>query len=217
MTYRTPTLLLTLIALAALSLAGCKTGSGTPSPVIEKLETYHLEITDNSAFNAKEHLAQRVDKELSDDGWTATDSRQSAKWPMRLLLTYGTVQQLDHSDLGSAPIPVPMDPISVLINACYFLGWSAKEVGKQAVNAGTPNYLIHMRLHVLDPEGTVWRIEDEIPLYTLDNEKSREHIAREGADKIAGYLDAFRAGEKIENAVEETNAYELEQFHAASN
>lgn len=217
MTYRTTTFLLTFIALAAFSLAGCKTGSGDPSPVIERMETYHLEIIDNSAFNAKEALARRLGKELSDEGWAAADARQSAKWPMRLLLTYGTVQQLGHSSLGSPPIPVPLDPISVLINACYFLGWSAKEAGKQAVNAGTPNYMVRMRLHVLDPGGTVWRIEDEIPLYTLDTEKSRERIAREGADKIAGYLAALRSGGKIENATQETNAHELEQFHTASN
>jgi hypothetical protein len=136
---------------------------------------------------------------------------------MRLLLTNGTVQQLAHSSLGTPPIPAATDPFSALINAFYFLGWSAKEAGKQAVNAGTPNYIVRMRLHVLDPEGTVWRIEDEIPLYTLDKGKSQEHVAREGAAKIAEYLAAFRGGEKIENAVEETNAYELEQFHAASN
>jgi len=213
---RNPILLLTCM-MAIFSLAGCKAGSSTSSPVVEKPETYHLEITDNSAFNAKEPLAQRLNKELSADKFIETDNLQSAQWPMRLLLTNGTVQQLAHSSLGTPPIPAATDPISALINACYFLGWSAKEAGKQAVNAGTPNYIVRMRLYVLDPEGIVWRIEDEIPLHTLDKGKSQEHVAREGAAKIAEYLAAFRGGEKIENAVEETNAYELEQFRAAPN
>lgn len=145
-THRNDPLLLAIFILTTLVLMGCKAGTDTPSPVIEKLETYHLEVTDNSAFNAKEPLAQRVNKELTDDKFIETDSLQSAQWPMRLLLTNGTVQQLAHSSLGRPPIPAATDPFSALINAFYFLGWSAKEAGKQAVNAGTPNYIVRMRL-----------------------------------------------------------------------
>jgi hypothetical protein len=216
MTNRNSFLIMTILALSVLSLTGCKTGSEAPPPVVEKMDTYALVITDNSAFDAKDLLAQQVSKELSTHRFAETGSPQTARWPMRLLLTNGSVQQLAHSNLGSPPIPVPLDPISALINAFNFLGWSAKEAGKQAVNAATPNYIVRMRLHILDQEGTVWRIEDEIPLYTLDKVKSQEHVAREGAAKVVEYLAALREGDTLGNAVKETSTYELEQFQAAS-
>ena len=202
----------TILILVALVLTGCKASTNATMPMIRKQETYYIEITDNSAFNAKTPLAEQLNKELSDDNLVEEHEMQSADWPMRLLLTNSPAQQMEHSDLGSPPIPVPLDPISVLINAGYFLGWSVKEAGKQAVNAGSPDYIVRMRLHILAPDGTVWRIDDEIPLYTLDKEKSQQQVAREASGKIDVYLAAFRGGDRVENAVEETNPYELEQL-----
>ncbi|WP_316901041.1 hypothetical protein [Pseudodesulfovibrio indicus] len=199
--------LLTILMLFA--IAGCKAETNTTPEAVPPQETYFIEITDHSAFSAKTPLAERIDKEISDDSLTAGQDLQAVDWPCRILLTNSTVQQLAHDSLGSPPVPVPLDPISVLVNAFYFVGWSAKEVGKQAVNAGTPNYIVRMRMHVLAPEGTVWRIEEEIPLYTLDKDKSREHVAREGADKVAEILTAFRSGQPPQNAVVETNDHEL--------
>ncbi|WP_338666598.1 hypothetical protein [Pseudodesulfovibrio methanolicus] len=205
-----------ILILAVLALTGCKASTNTAAPIVRKQETYSIEITDYSAFNAKTSLAEQLNKQLSEDDLAEENELRSADWPMRLLLTNSPVQQLAHSDLGSPPIPVPLDPISVLINAGYFLGWSVKEAGKQAVNAGTPNYIVRMRLHILTPDGTAWRIDDEIPLYTLDKEKSRQRVAREASDKIEVYLAAFRAGDTVESAVEETNPYELEQLRGTT-
>ncbi|MGE4192102.1 MAG: hypothetical protein AB7E51_01805 [Pseudodesulfovibrio sp.] len=198
-----------LAVLILLAIAGCKAETNTAPEAVHPRETYFIEITDYSAFSAKAPLAERIDKELSGDNLTAGQGLQAVDWPCRILLTNGAVQQLAHDSLGSPPVPVPLDPISALVNAFYFVGWSAKEAGKQAVNAGTPNYIVRMRMHVLAPEGTVWRIEEEIPLYTLDKDKSREHVAREGADKVAEILTAFRSGQPPQNAVVETNDHEL--------
>lgn len=216
MTYRTPTFLLTLIALAALSLAGCKTGSTSPAQDDLPPETFFFEVTDNTGYEAKAELEERLAKALEELGYVRAADMQSADHPLSILMSTSSVAQLSHDGPGSPPL-LPLGPLSALVNGFYYLGWAAKETGKQAVNAGTPNSVVLMRLDFQDARKTVWLVTDEIPLYSLDREKSRERVAREAADIVAAHVEACRSEKMIESAVKETNVYVLGKFPTASN
>lgn len=201
----------TAAMLAILTLTGCKAGSETAAPVIQEPETYSITIKDYSAFDATAPLLERLEKELKEDSLSCVKDAGEADWNIRVRLTNSAVPHKQYEGPGHPPL-ISFGPIEALINAVYLAGWGVKEAGKQAINAGTPNYMVVVRLHVMGPDGKLWKIDDEIALYTDDKEKSREHIARELTNKIDDYLAAFRAGTPSEKAVEETSDYERKQM-----
>ncbi|MFA7164236.1 MAG: hypothetical protein WC124_00105 [Desulfoplanes sp.] len=205
-------LFLAICSLFTLSLSGCNKASTISSPAEPpQKETYFIEITDYTQFHAEATLLEKAKKTLAAENLIESQSLQTTDWPIRLRLTNSLVEQMRHKGPGRTPFS-STDPVGTLLNAFCFLTWATMEVGKGAINAGTPDVVINMCLNMIDSNGTVLRIKDDIPLYTPDKKKIPEHIAREASSKIAEHIETIREGKPIENAIEETNEYALKMI-----
>lgn len=205
-------LFLPICILVPLSLFGCNKPHTVSSPAEPpKKETYFIEVTDYTPFHAEETLLEKAPKTLEAVNLVESQSLQTADWPIRMRLTNSLVEQMNHKGPGRAPFS-STDMVGTLLNAFCFVTWATVEVGKGAINAGTPDAVVNMTLNMIDSNGTVLRIKDDIPLYTPDKKKIQEHIAREASSKIAEHIEKIREGKPVENAVEETNEYALKMI-----
>ncbi|MGX9367078.1 hypothetical protein ACTVJH_13745 [Desulfoplanes sp. PS50] len=209
---RNLTLLLSTSVLFFITLVGCNKAQ-TASSVAEppKNETYFIEVTDYTKFFAESSIIEKARTTLKEKHLVESQNLQTADWPIRIRLTSSLVEQMRHKRPGRTPF-YNNDTLGVLINAFCFLGWATMEVGKGAINAGTPDTVVNMRVNMIDTNGTVLRIKNDILLYTQDFDKIKENIAREAVNKIAEHIETIRECKPIENAVEETNEYALKMI-----
>jgi hypothetical protein len=70
-----------------------------------------------------------------------------------------------------------------------------------------------MSVNLIDTNGTVLRIKNDILLYTQDLDKIKEDISSKAVNKIAKHIETIREDKPIENAIVETNEYALKKIH----
>lgn len=210
-------ILLIIYNLIVLPLCGCnKTLKSSLSAAPQKQDTYSIDVADYTEFDIQSPVIKKIQKTLADDDLIEEKNQKRADWPMRLVMVDYPVEQLSHSRLGS-PTVVSSNPISCFLSTLYLVGWTTMEVGKGAINAGTPDYIVKTNFYILDSKNTIWRIDDEISLRTPDKKKIAEYVAREASSKVKEYLEAFREGKQIEKAIKETDPYRLDQFWFKTN
>jgi hypothetical protein len=211
--FRNLTLLLSTSVLFFITLVGCNKAQ-TASSIAEppKNETYFIEVTDYTSFFAESSIIDKARTTLKEKHLVEGQNLQTADWPIRIRLTNSLAEQMRHKGPGRAPFH-NNDTLGVLLNAFCFLGWATMEVGKGAINAGTPDTVVNMSVNLIDTNGTVLRIKNDILLYTQDLDKIKEDISSKAVNKIAKHIETIREDKPIENAIVETNEYALKKIH----
>lgn len=193
--------------------AACNTTK--PAVNTDTAMTYSLQVQDLRFYKTDDSILQATMKKLGEEGFVAA-SPKNADVSMKVVLTRSRGNEFEHEGPGNAPIlsGFASDPLSLLVNAAYFLGWAAKETGKAAINASSYESVVTMKLTYVTANNKAYEVQQKVGLHTNDEDKGMEQLLKVLPNSIVEHMKKLRRGDNVDEAVVVENTYVVTTLRA---